>query len=269
MVKKNVNRFTVEGVEAFAEHIEQKRDNKSKRMPNLAKADLIESFGDPKISFTIEVPSKKLSKAELSDIILGFFNAHKIDITTTYGDQGLWAYLTYLFFDKHLSKAGHKPVVTDKYILSEGSWGYYRHALSAMCWIRELHGKDVGRVLMLSPDTHTFGDSLEQILASPLYQSKQIFELLDDLYLIDDGKGNLSRSPTFLNQNNTKANLRQFKRSIGRLNMTYHLPSLTVGRLKAMLPLQFREWGTIEDDTMGLPKLAKDPLVGSKKTNIP
>ena len=174
--------------------------------------------------------------------------------------------MSYLFFDKHLSRKGHKPKKSEKYIVQEGTWSYYRHALTAMCWIRTLHTKNSGRVLMLTEDTEVFGDSYEQILTSPIYQSKAVFELLDDLYFHDDGS-KIWKSTVFLSQDATKPSLRRFKQAISRLAMTYHLPSLSVGRLKALLPEELREYGSIKDDP--LPGVKADADVGKYGVPIP
>jgi len=269
--KIRVARFNEQGIEKFADFLDLKREKPTTPLPNLRTAGLIEEFEiPPGKDGKIEIPVGKLSQAELADHLLDFFESIDIRIEETYGDRGLWSFISYLFFEDHLLKPrlkSNKLVVNDKFILAEGAWGYYRNSLTAMCWIRKLHGRDVGQVLMLSPHTYEFGDSLEQILASPLYQSEQIFELLDDLYLVDDGAGNLSRRPSFLSQRASIPSLRMFKRAIGRLNMTYHLPSLSVGRLKTLLPNTLHEWGSIEDDP--LPGADKNTKVGSKKSPIP
>ena len=119
---------------------------------------------------------------------------------------------------------------------------------------------------MLTEDTQVFGDSYEQILASPIYQSEAVFELLDDLYLHDNGS-KIWRSTAFLSQDATKPSLRRFKQAISRLAMTYHLPSLSVGRLKALLPKELREYGSIKDDP--LPGVSADPDVGKHGCPIP
>ena len=266
-----VARFNEQGIEKFAEFLDLKREKPTTVLPNLITAGLLEEFEIPSgKDGKIEIPVGKLSQAELADHLLDFFESIEIKIETTYADRGLWSFISYLFFEKHLLRPKlkiNKLVENYKFILAEGIWGYYRNSLTAMCWIRKLHGRDVGQVLMMSPHTYEFGDSLEQILASPLYQSKQIFELLDDLFLVDDGAGNISRSRSFLKQDPSDLSLRMFKRAIGRLNMTYHLPSLSVGRLKTLLPNTLHEWGSIEDDP--LPGAAKNTKVGSKKSPIP
>tara|TARA_B110001452_G_scaffold234482_1_gene212791 strand:- start:118 stop:945 length:828 start_codon:yes stop_codon:yes gene_type:complete len=263
-VEENVLRFTEDGIEAFENYIQEKRDNPSKSVPNLAVAGNVEQYIPTGSVLKIEIPQTDLWHHELADHIIGFFDTNKIDIQSTFGNRGLWTYLSYLFLDKHLSRKGHKPKKSEKYIVQEGTWSYYRHALTAMCWIRTLHTKNSGRVLMLTEDTQVFGDSYEQILASPIYQSKAVFELLDDLYFHDDGM-NVWRSSIFLNQNKTekdknKPSLRKFKQAISRLAMTYHLPSLSVGRLKALLPKELREYGSIIDDP--LPTVTVDADVG-------
>lgn len=269
-VKKDVLRFTEDGIEAFENYIQEKRDKPSKTVPNLSTAGYVAPFGTGGV-LKIEIPQDELWHDDLADHIIDFFSTNGINIEDTFGDRGLWTYLSYLFFDKHLSRKGHKPVKSEKYIVQEGTWSYYRHALTAMCWIRTLHGIDKGKVLMLTEDTQVFGDSYEQILASPIYQSKAVFELLDDLYFHDDGK-NVWRSSIFLNQNKSekdknKPSLRKFKQAISRLAMTYHLPSLSVGRLKALLPKELREYGSIKDDP--LPKASADPNVGKHGCPIP
>ena len=270
-VKKEVLRFTEDGIEAFEQYIQEKRDNPSKAVPNLLTTEYTNTYTPGGKVLKIEIPQHELWHHELADRIIDFFSTNGIDVKDTFGNRGLWTYLSYLFFDKHLSRKGHKPVKSEKYIVQEGTWSYYRHALTAMCWIRTLHGKDKGKVLMLTEDTQKFGDSYEQILASPIYQSEAVFELLDDLYFHEDGK-NGRRSSIFLNQNKTdkdknKPSLRKFKQAISRLAMTYHLPSLTVGRLKALLPKELREYGSIKDDP--LPKAAADPDVGKHGVPIP
>jgi len=270
-VTKDVLRFNEDGIEAFEQYIQEKRDNPSKAVPNLLTTEYTNTYTPGGKVLKIEIPQHELWHDDLADHIIDFFSTNGIDVKDTFGDRGLWTYLSYLFFDKHLSRKGHKPVKSEKYIVQEGTWSYYRHALTAMCWIRTLHGIDKGKVLMLTEDTQVFGDSYEQILASPIYQSEAVFELLDDLYFHDDGK-NVWRSSIFLNQNKTekdknKPSLRKFKQAISRLAMTYHLPSLTVGRLKALLPKEFREYGSIKDDP--LPKAAADPDVGKHGVPIP
>ena len=202
-VKKDVLRFTEDGIEAFENYIQEKRDNPSKAVPNLSTAGYVDPYTPGGMLLKIEIPQKELWHIELADHIIDFFSTNGIDIQGTFGDRGLWTYLSYLFFDKHLSRKGHKPVNSEKYIVQEGTWSYYRHALTAMCWIRTLHGIDKGKVLMLTNDTQVFGDSYEQILASPIYQSEAVFELLDDLYFHDNGK-KVWRSSVFLNQNKTE-----------------------------------------------------------------
>ncbi len=261
-VEKHVLQFNDNGIEAFKNYIQEKRDNPSKNVPNLIVSSHTEDYtpNGIKSNLKIEIPQKEMSHIELANHIIEFFKTNNIVIESTFGNRGLWTFLSYLFFDKHLSRKGHKPVSTEKYIVQEGTWGYYRHALTAMCWIRTLHGVDKGKVLMLTEDTQKFGDSYEQILASPIYQSEAVFELLDDLYLHYDGK-KIYRTATFLSQEMDEPSLRKFKQAISRLAMTYHLPSLSVGRLKSLLPKEFREYGSI--------KYAKDPDVGKHGVPIP
>ena len=266
---ESVLAFTEEGIDKFQKHIVEKRVNTKKKMPNLRTAGLVEEYEARNLK--IQIPQHRISHLQLSDLLLDFFKTNGIDMKSTFGKRGLWTYLTYLFFDKHLSTSGHEPIKINHYIVEEGTWSYYRHSLTAICWIRSLHGIDVGRVLMLpGKNTEQFGDAYEQILASPIYQSKAFLQLLDDLYLHDDGKGNLSTTSTFLAQPKSPSfplSLRKFKQAVSRLNMTYHLPSLTVGRLKSKLPEGFRIFGSIADDP--LPGETKDTSVGSKKVPIP
>ena len=267
-VKKDVLRFNEDGIEAFENYIQEKRDNPSKAVPNLSTAGYVDPYTPGGKVLKIEIPQKVLWHIELADHIIDFFSTNGIAIEDTFGNRGLWTYLSYLFFDKHLSRKGHKPTKSEKYIVQEGTWSYYRHALTAMCWIRTLHTIDKGKVLMLTEDTQVFGDSYEQILASPIYQSKAVFELLDDLYFHEDAKtGMIWRSKVFLSQDARQPSLRRFKQAISRLAMTYHLPSLSVGRLKSLLPKELREYGSIKDDP--LPKASADPNVGKHGVPIP
>lgn len=266
-VKKDVLRFNEDGIEAFENYIQEKRDKPSKAVPNLSTSGYVEPFATGGV-LKIEIPQDELRHDDLADHIIAFFSTNGMDIKDWFGDRGLWTYLSYLFFDKHLSRKGHKPTKSEKYIVQEGTWSYYRHALTAMCWIRTLHGVNKGRVLMLTEDTQVFGDSYEQILASPIYQSEAVFELLDDLYFHENAKtGEIWRSKVFLSQDAKQPSLRKFKQAISRLAMTYHLPSLSVGRLKALLPKELREYGSIKDDP--LPKGTADPDVGKHGVPIP
>ena len=265
-VEKIVLQFTEDGIEAFENYLQEKRDNPNKSVPDLKDSGNVEQYIPTGSVLKIEIPQTDLWHHELADHIIGFFDTNIIAIKSTFGNRGLWTYLSYLFLDKHLSRKGHKPKKSEKYIVQEGTWSYYRHALTAMCWIRTLHTKNSGRVLMLTEDTQVFGDSYEQILASPIYQSKAVFELLDDLYLHDNGS-KIWRSTAFLSLDVKKPSLRRFKQAISRLAMTYHLPSLTVGRLKALLPKGLREYGSIKDDP--LPGVKADADVGKHGVPIP
>ena len=108
-VEKIVLQFTEDGIEAFENYLQEKRDNPNKSVPDLKDSGNVEQYIPTGSVLKIEIPQTDLWHHELADHIIGFFDTNKIAIKSTFGNRGLWTYLSYLFLDKHLSRKGHKP----------------------------------------------------------------------------------------------------------------------------------------------------------------
>lgn len=224
-----VRRFNEDGIAAFRSWLSDMRNGHETKWPGYL-------ISDPKLteplSPEVNLPIKhnEMTKEALATHIIDCFKPAFPDITTTFGDRGLWAALSCICGNQ-LWKEGTKPKADEKYIPGRDFNSFYRHNLMNICWIMSSHG-DSGRALLVGK-TYQFTEFQEQVAAAPIMNQASIWELIDRLYLKPNGSvvsGARGKDPN---------SVRGLKKFIRRLSCTWDVRSMNVDELTNLLDARF------------------------------
>jgi hypothetical protein len=161
-------------------------------------------------------------------------------------DAGLWAWLTLFFFDQVC------PVDADgsrKVGAQRATWipqtdvtrRFYRHALLGPYLAYRAHrdAPERGRVLLADPMRVTTSEAFRLFIETAFVNMPAPVELATQFYFNPETqklrRGAGTKGP---------GGLRRFLGVLQQLDLTFDLHSLTVERLKALLPNEFGKWTT-------------------------
>jgi len=228
-----------EGESKFREYITALRENASAACPDLN----IEPYSS-EFSPHIEVDSDISfnSKLELAEYINEKFRKTDVKREKIIGENGLWTWLAYLWFDPLTcfdSSTGNRIIREEaKYICSSDYRDYYRHLVAGPYRIYSLHGSDFSKIFLYSP-IHEHNDFIEQIASRQfLISHPNLIEVLFRLYW-DESK---EKPKSGAQSRGKPGTLRRFVKVIQQFELTYDVYSLSAEEIIRLLPEEFNKW---------------------------
>lgn len=227
-----------DGENRFREYIRSLRQNPSTPCPDLNSEPYSREF-----SPHILVDERRVfnSKLDLAEYIKACFDGEGITRESILGENGLWTWLAYIWFDRlaPVNNNGARDIKEDaKYICSSDYRDYYRHFIAGPYSIYSLHGSEGSRIFLSSP-VHEHNDFIEQFASRQFIIShRNIVDAISRLYFdntrLMPKRGAQSRE--------RKGNIRRFVKVIQQLELTYDIYSLTPEQILDLLPEEFAEW---------------------------
>jgi len=226
-----------EGVQKFAQYINDLKIN-----PSLQRPDLNSEPSSEKFSTEIPVDETKVfnSKIELAEYLHACFTSKSLKREDVLPLNGIWTWLAYIWFDQFApSRAGTREIKEDaKYLCSSDYRDYYRHFVAGPYSIYSLHGHDNSRIFLYS-SVNQHNDFIEQFASRQFIIShRNIVEAISRLYF-DYQKG----QPKTGAQSRTRpGNIRRFVSVIQQFELTYDIYTMDPARILELLPDEFNHW---------------------------
>ena len=208
------------------------------------------------ISKSTEVPlfpdlDTRRHTAELVQQILG--NAG-IEAGPSSGHEGLFAWLALVFLPSLCKRTSSGSLATGKmyrYIPTRSTTDFYRHLVACPYWLLRRYGK-LARIF-LCQKAFIMPDVVEQIVSRPtLIDSQGVIELIDRFYWnegTDSPRAGFTATtrngdppPGFARTSPDPGTLRALEWTLGQLQCTYDLRSMTADQIMAKLPAEFEPW---------------------------
>jgi len=163
-----------------------------------------------------------------------------IDRNTLLANQGIWDYLTLLWFNQVCPQnEGQRSIRENaRYIVSPDRTDYYRHLVLCAWELYSLHG--IYSRLFLECPPHIHNDWTEQLASrQEIITNKALIEAADRLYW----DKNQQRPKTGATDRNRPGNVRRLVLVMRQLDLTYDLHAMSVDEIVSLLPpREFRRW---------------------------
>ncbi len=138
-----------------------------------------------------------------------------------------------------------------RYVLSRSSSDFYRHLVACPYWLHRRYGASAR--IFLAQDAFVMPDVVEQIASRPsLIDSPGVVELLDRLYWDKNANSPVegfttstrleNPPPGYAKASPNSGTLRALEWTLGQLQCTYDLRSMSADQIMDKLPKEFGEW---------------------------
>lgn len=229
-----------EGENKFREYISQVRTDSSTARPDLNSNQFSQEFL-PRIM--IDETGTFSSKLEFAEYLDSRFTVAGISRKAILGNNNLWTWLAYLWFDQLApvrgTGSGGRAIREDaKYICSSDYRDYYRHFVAGPYSIYSLHGRDNSLLFLYSP-VYEHNDFIEQFASRQFIISyPEIVKAVTKLYLdSNNGKPKIGAQ-----SRGREGNIRRFVKVIRQFELTYDIYTMDCDKILYILPDEFNKW---------------------------
>jgi hypothetical protein len=236
----NIRSFTNEGNEKFLEYIQNLKTNKIFSKPDL-NLEIYSVEFSPIIG--IEEFKEFKTRLEFGQYLTNIFISKGIKRNDLIGkNEGLWNWLTYLYFDQFCPLQNGKRNIreTARYLCSSDYTDYFRHYVANAYDIYSLHGLELSKIFLYSP-MHEISDLVEVFAAKQdIISNKNVVEVIYRLYWdksTDSHKRGISTR--------IGGDPRRLNKVINQLDLTYDIYNMNSDEIIKHLPNEFDKWKNI------------------------
>ena len=194
------------------------------------------------------------SRQQTAELVARILNAAGIEAGPSSGHEPLFSWFGLVFLPSLCSRTKNGTLNTlmkYRYLLTRSSTDFYRHLVACPYWLFRRYEKH-SRVF-LSQQAFIMPEVVEQIVSRPfLINSSGVVELIDRLYWDDSTNGPRDGftstttlkdpPPGYATKSPNPGTLRAFESTLGQLQCTYDLRSMSSDQIFAKLPVEFKEW---------------------------
>lgn len=171
------------------------------------------------------------------------------------GHDELFSWLALIFFPSLCGRTTAGTIDAKqrhRYLVSRSTSDFYRHLVACPYWLLKQYGKFAR--IFLSQDAHVMPDVVEQIVSRPaLIDSKGVVQVIDQLYwdeAVNRPKAGFTTTkrhkdeppPGFAKSSPAPGTLRALEWTLGQLQCTHDLRSMSAEQIMAKLPSEFDHW---------------------------
>lgn len=208
-------------------------------------------------SVNVPVAPSLATRQDTAKLVSNLLANAGIEAGPSSGHDSLFSWLALVFFSslcKRTKSGAIDAGERHRYVLSRSTSDFYRHLVACPYWLLKQHGKSAR--IFLSQEAYVMPDVVEQIVSRPaLIDSKGVVEVINHLYwdesLNRPKKGFTTTKrlkgdppPGFAKSSPAPGTLRALEWTLGQLQCTYDLRSMTAGEILAKLPEEFDSWSS-------------------------
>lgn len=226
-----------EGENQFREYIVQVRSNPSATQPDLNTDQCSQEF-----SPQIMIDERRIfrSKLDLAEYLDNSFRNAGVRREDVIGNNGLWTWLAYLWFEQLTNARRNILKREEHYICTTPSnyRRYYIHLVAPPYIIYSLHRLPISMLFLYNPPWE-INDFTERVAANQfLISHGNIVEAIYRLYF-DESQGRPKPRAT---SRGVEGSVRRFIKVFQQLEFTYDVYSMTSRQIIDLLPQEFNSW---------------------------
>jgi len=216
--------------------------NELKINPSLDLIDLNDSqyWVDFKPALVIEKNKIFSSRFDLAEYLDNIFKNAGIKRNEVIGNNRLWTWLTYFWFDQicPIVNGERKVLQIAKYICGQDFRTYYRHFIASSYNIYSLLGKS-NTFLFLYQSINVHNDFIEQLASrQEIISQSNLIQAAQTLYWNDL----INKPKPAATDRKKQGNLRRLIRIFGQIELTYDIFSMKPEEILNLLPKEFNGW---------------------------
>lgn len=194
------------------------------------------------------------SRLQTARTVTEVLNEAGVNAGPASGHDSLFSWLALVFLPSLCRRTKSGTADTGKmyrYVLSRSSSDFYRHLVACPYWLYRRYGT-TARIFLVQ-EAYVMPDVVEQIASRPsLIDSPGVVRLIDRLYWDNktdspvEGFTTTTRlespPPGYAKASPNSGTLRALEWTLGQLQCTYDLRSMSADQIMAKLPKEFRDW---------------------------
>jgi hypothetical protein len=194
------------------------------------------------------------SRQQTAEIVAEILASAGIEAGPSSGHDTLFSWLALVFLPSLCRRTKSGTAATGKmyrYILTRSTSDFYRHLVACPYWLHRRYGKSAR--IFLAQEAFVMPDVVEQIASRPsLIDSPGVVKLIDRFYWDEstnspkDGFTATIRMdnppPGYAKTSPNPGTLRAFEWTLGQLQCTYDLRSMSAEQILEKLPPEFDAW---------------------------
>ena len=194
------------------------------------------------------------TRRQTAELVQQILAAAGIEAGPSSGHEGLFAWLALVFLPSLCKRTSSGSMATGKmyrYVPTRSTTDFYRHLVACPYWLLRRYGKTAR--IFLSQKAFIMPDVVEQIVSRPtLIDSQGVIELIDRFYWdkgTDAPKAGFTATtryedppPGYARTSPDPGTLRALEWTLGQLQCTYDLRSMTADQIMSKLPTEFELW---------------------------
>jgi hypothetical protein len=180
------------------------------------------------------------SRFELAEYLVSAFNNAGLKRSEVLGNNKLWTWLTYFWFDQicPIVDGKRKVLQIAKYICGQNFRTYYRHFIASTYNIYSLLGKS-NTFLFLYQSINIHNDFIEQLASrQDIISQSNLIQAAQSLYWNDS----IKKPKPAATDRKKQGNLRRLIRIFGQIELTYDIFSMKSDEILNLLPKEFNGW---------------------------
>lgn len=207
-----------------------------------------------KKSVTVPVFPQLDTRHNTAELVASVLSKAKIDAGPSTGHELMFSWLALMFLPSLCKRNNQGSLETGKmyrYVLTRSTSDFYRHLVACPYWLLHRYGESAR--IFLCQKAHIMPDVVEQVVSRPtLINSDGVIELIDRLYWDKsagaprDGFTSTERienpPPGYAKTSPDPGTLRALEWTLGQLQCTYDLRSMSADQIMSHLPAEFSEW---------------------------
>lgn len=189
-----------------------------------------------------------------AEIVADILNRAGVEAGPSSGHDAMFSWLALVFLPSLCRRTQSGTVSTGKmyrYVLTRSTSDFYRHLVACPYWLFRRYG-NYARIF-LAQEAYVMPDVVEQIASRPaLIDSQGVVELIDSFYWDDENarpkEGFTATTrmsdppPGYAKTSPNPGTLRALEWTLGQLQCTHDLRSMSAERIKEKLPSEFSSW---------------------------
>lgn len=205
-------------------------------------------------SVSVPVFPQLETRRNTAELVASVLSKAKIDAGPSTGHELTFSWLALVFLPSLCKRNGDGSLATGKmyrYVLTRSTSDFYRHLVACPYWLLHRYGESSR--IFLCQKAHIMPDVVEQIVSRPtLINSEGVIKLIDQLYWNTssssprDGFTATERlddpPPGYAKTSPEPGTLRALEWTLGQLQCTYDLRSMSADQIMSHLPSEFSDW---------------------------
>lgn len=194
------------------------------------------------------------TRQQTAELVAHILDKAGIEAGPSSGHESMFSWLALVFLPSLCRRTRSGALSTGKmyrYVLTRSTSDFYRHLVACPYWLFRRYGKQAR--IFLAQEAYVMPDVVEQIASRPaLIDSRGVIELIDRLYWDDVNNSPKEKftattriqtpPPGYAKTSPNPGTLRAFEGTLGQLQCTYDLRSMSPEQIKEKLPSEFDSW---------------------------